>query len=498
MDRFAAALQRRFEIDLRALAAFRIALGLLIILDLLNRTRDFHDFHTDAGILPIKALYSDYSDVYSLHALSGEAWVQALLFLIAGAFALAMIFGYRTRFVTIVSWLLLMSLHIRNPMVLNGGDALLRLLVFWGIFLPLGERWSIDAREVDRSRSTVASEATMAVLLQVFLMYATNAIHKYRSDTWMDGEAVLYIFQADHLTILFGNVLADQFMLLRLFTYAWLVCIFASPLLILLTGYPRAALATAFAGMHVGMFLTLRIDLFPLISLAGLLLFYPPVVWDRVDALADRFGIASPLRGRLEWLQRTVPRLPSPSVSNPSIPKIASLGRGVFLSVVPAVFLLLILFSNAAAVDYTEVPDPGEEILDTTKTDQSWRMFAPEPTSNARWLVAPGELENGSEVDALNGGEVTWDRPPSVEQTYESSRWRKYLLNMRYASNENHRSYSANYLCERWNAEHETNIESVTIYGLTDLAEPYDDEQDIARFKLIEYDCSGDFVQDSA
>ncbi len=500
MDRFAVALQRRFEIDLRALAAFRIALGLLIILDLLNRTRHLREFHTDEGVLPLRALFSDYSDVYSVHAISGEPWVQALLFAIAGGFALALILGYRTRLATVVSWFLLVSLHIRMPMVLNSGDILLRLLLFWGIFLPLGERWAIDARRIDLPRSTLSSEATMAVLLQVFLMYFTNAIHKYGSDKWMSGEAVGFIFQADHLTILLGNVLADQFLLLKLFTYAWLVCIFASPLLILLTGYPRALLATALAGMHLGMVVTLRIDLFPLIAVSGLLLFYPPAVWDRVTALGAYLGLDTPLRARLEWLQRTAPRFPSPSasLSHPSLSTVTAGGRDAFFSVLPAMFLLLVLFANAEAVDYTEVPDPAEQVIDTTMIDQSWRMFAPNPTSNAKWFVVPGELEDGSEVDVMHGGEVDWDRPPSVDETYKSARWRKYLSNMRYVDNEKHRSYTANYLCDRWNEEHETDVESLTIYGMTDRSGPYDDEPDVARFTLIEYDCSGDFVQESA
>ncbi|MFC7237872.1 HTTM domain-containing protein [Saliphagus sp. GCM10025317] len=497
MDRFATALQRRFEIDLRALAAFRIALGLLIILDLLNRARDFHAFHTDKGVLPLEALHSDYGDVYSIHAISGDAWFQALLFGIAGAFALAMVLGYRTRLATIVSWLLLVSLHVRNPMVTNGGDILLRLLLLWGIFLPLGERWSIDARRIDRERSTIASEATMAVLLQVFLMYFTNAIHKWRSDVWMEGEALVRIFQADQFTILLGNVLADQVFLLQLFSYVWVALIVLSPLLIALTGYRRALLATLFVGMHLGMLVTLRIGLFPLIVIAGLLLFYPPVIWDHATALAAHVGIAAPLRARVARLQAVVPRFPAVDVPMPSRSSVLERSRGAFFSVIPALLLLLVLFANAEAVDYTEVPDPAEEVIDTAMIDQSWRMFAPNPTSNAKWFVVPGELEDGSEVDAMHGEEVDWDRPPSVDATYDGARWRKYLSNMRYAGNENHRSYTANYLCHRWNDEHDTQLETVTIYGLTDRAER-GEEPDIARFELIEYDCSGEFIQESS
>ncbi len=322
---------RRFEIDLRALAAFRIALGTLVIVDLLLRSRHLTAFYTDDGVLPLEALFSDYSSVYSLHAISGEAWVQAVLFVVAGCFAFAMVVGYRTRLATLVSWLLLLSLHTRNPMVLNGGDALFRMLLFWAIFLPLGERWAIDARRTNRDRTTVASVGTMAVLLQVLLMYVTNAIHKTRSDVWMSGDALVEIFQADHLTYLLGNVLAEQFFLLRTFSYVWMTLILLSPLLIVLTDYRRAIITTLFVGMHLGMFVTLKIGLFPLITVAGLVLFYPSVIWDRATALATRTGITTPLRRGLDRLQRSVPRrsIRDRFVTQVAVPSCLPLGNAV-------------------------------------------------------------------------------------------------------------------------------------------------------------------------
>ncbi|WP_076607365.1 HTTM domain-containing protein [Natronorubrum thiooxidans] len=500
------ATRRRLAIDRRGLAAFRISIGVLLLVDLLRRTRMFEAFYTDAGVLPREALFSDYSSIYSLHALSGEAWIQGLLFLVAGVFALALVCGYHTRIAAVVSWLLLISLHIRNPMILNAGDVLLRMLLFWSLFLPLGARWSVDAyrSEPDTHHSTtLASVATMAILLQILLMYVTNAIHKTRSDMWMGGEAVVHIFQADHLTILLGNTLAGHTMLLEGFTYAWMGLILLSPLLLLLTGIPRAAFTTLFVGMHLGMLVTLRIDLFPVVVVAGLLLFYPPVVWDWVATLATRLGIAEHLRSGLERLQMTLPDTSmKPSFFGQQNERetsvrsaVSTRGRVFFATVIPWLILVLVVLSNAEAVDYTEVPDPGDEVLDTIQSSQSWRMFAPNPTSTAQWLVVPGELADGSTVDALHEAEVDWDRPPNVDETYETSRERKYISNMRYAGNENHRSYFANHLCERWNSEHETELESVTVYGMSDRSGPYDDEPDIAEFTLIEYDCSGEFIQ---
>jgi hypothetical protein len=201
----------------------------------------------------------------------------------------------------------------------------------------------------------------------------------------------------------------------------------------------------------------------------------------------------------MKGLRRTAPRLSVPLLpadrdALPALTAVRARGRVLFSTILPWLFLSLVVLSNAAAVDYTQVPDPAEDVLDTAQASQSWRMFAPTPVSDAQWLVVPGQLENGTETDVRHESAVDWDRPPSVDRLYESARWRKYVSNMRYADNENHRSYFANYLCGRWNATHETGVEQVTIYGMTDRAAPYD-EPDIARYKLLEYDCSGEFVQ---
>ena len=507
LDRLSVAFARRVAIDRRALAAFRVALGALVIADLALRSRDLVAFYTDAGVLPRSALFADYGRI-SLHAVSGAAWAQGLLFLLAGAVALALVVGYRTRTATAVTWVLLVSLHMRNPMVLNAGDTLLRMLLFWAVFLPLGDRWAVDARKSDGAGTPARSIATTALLLQVVLMYATNAVHKTRSDAWTGGEAVAYVFQADHLTVLLGDVLAGYPALLEAFTYLWMGMILASPLLLVVTGLRRAALASAFVGMHLGMLATLRIDLFPLIAVAGLLPFYPPVVWDVAESLVDRTGVADGFESLSERVDPpavvSVPgatqsersaALASDRSASSALSDGLDRARGAFLTAVPFVFLVLVVTSNAAAVDYASMPDPGDRALDAIQGDQNWRMFAPTPTRTTKWFAAPATLENGSEVDALYRSRVDFDRPERAQDAYPTSRWRKYLVNMRFADNEKHRSYFANYLCERWNGERDTDAESVTVRYLYERTDPYDGTSKSGETAVLTYDCAGEFVQ---
>ncbi|AGB16976.1 Vitamin K-dependent gamma-carboxylase [Halovivax ruber XH-70] len=513
LDAFGGAVATRFAIDLRGLAAFRMALGALLLLDLALRSRHLRAFYTDDGVLPRRALFSDYTDVYSVHALSGEPWAITLLFLVAGAFALALLVGYRTRLATVASWLLLLSLHNRNPMVLNGGDSLFALLLFWSIFLPLGARWSVDAIRKGSARAdddtSISSIATMALLLQVVLMYVTNAIHKTRSELWMDGEAVAYIMQADQFSAFLGNHLADFTGLLQAMTVVWVGLLLAAPLLLVLTGWPRALLATLFVGMHLGMAASMQLGIFPVVVVTALLPFYQSVVWDRVSTVATWTGVAPTLERWGDRFHRATPTLPSlpgdahlnASSIDTHLPDRADLqaglthGRTLFSTILPWFFLVLVVLSNAQAVDYTEVPDPAEEILDTAELDQSWQMFAPDPLYTTSWYAVPGELEDGTAVDVMYDRAVSLDRPPNVDETYPSARWRKYLGNVYGATNENHRSYLANHLCESWNRSHETDVETITIERLYERTNPFTGPEASGDITLIEYDCGGEFIQ---
>ena len=124
------------SLDLRSLAILRIGLGVLLVLDWLDRVPDLRAHYSDDGILPRQVL--DGILPFSVHLFHGSTWFQGVLAGLAFLLAGLLIVGYRTPVVTLFNWLLLLSVHGRNIAVLQGGDALLRLLLFWGMFLPLG------------------------------------------------------------------------------------------------------------------------------------------------------------------------------------------------------------------------------------------------------------------------------------------------------------------------------------------------------------------------
>ncbi len=479
-------IESRFGIDPRALAAFRIGLGVVILLDLLLlRVPGIVPFYTDAGVLPRSALAEVYPAFASasIHALSGSMWVQAVLFAVAGIVAVSLSLGYRTRLATFVSFVLLASLQARNPYVLNGGDTILTSFLFLGLFLPLGARWSIDARrrsrEVagDRERPgpgetgdgvtgdapRVVSVATVTILAHIVLIYATNAAFKFQSEAWMDGIAVRRTMHLEQFIVLLGPYLSDLSTVLTAVNWLWIATLSAAPFLVLFAGKLRTAVVLAFVCTHLGMAATMRLGVFPFVLIAGLLLFLPSEIWASIERSRARDALE-----RVETsIRANLPRgstLESRSIPSVTVPHALRRTGRICASGFLVVVLLTLVFWQTAQVDLVDSPAPE---LEGNMGDVGWTFFAPSPPDASSGYVAEAELESGETIDLIHGGQATLDRPPDPDQAFPTTLWKRYGTDMSHADESQYEPL-LEYLCDR--SEHE--IADLTIYYLEQPVEP--------------------------
>ena len=288
-----------FGIDPRSLALFRVAIALALLSSLWVCAGNVGAFYTDSGVLPRAAqiaLYSDVPGLLSLHLLNGSAAAQWVLLAAAFGAALALLVGYRTRWATLISWVLLISLHNRNPMVLQGGDVLLRMMLFWSLFLPLHARASLDAlarparnRKAEYPDAPWVSTGTLAALLQVCIMYWFTAALK-TGDAWrVDGSAVGYALSIDQMAKPLGRWLLGYPDLLRGLTFFTVALERFGPWLALLPFWrSRTFMVALFCAFHIGMGLCLTLGIFTWIAPAAWLLFLPTGAWDSLAARAGK------------------------------------------------------------------------------------------------------------------------------------------------------------------------------------------------------------------
>lgn len=426
-------LERIFGIDARSLAAVRIGVALLLLADLGQRAEDLTANYTDAGLLPrgpllAKVLESPWC--LSLHLISGAAPVEALLFLAAAGFAVCLALGWHTRLATAVSWFLLLSVQNRNPLLLQGGDILLRMLLFWGMFLPWGDCWAIRQKHI--GPRIYVSIGTAGILLQLAFIYWFSSLLKTDRCWFPDFTAVYYALSLEHFTTAFGQRLLPHLTLLKSLTAASLLLEIAGPAAAFLAGLApwkiRTAIVFSFMAFHACMAACLELGFFPWICSAAWLAFLPGAFWDRI-------GLPFP----------SLPRRAAPS----SLP---TQGLAAF-------FLLYVLLWNLRSTDFPRFEKIFPRSLNwigyLTGTAQVWDMFAPAPLKEGGWFVMPGQLRDGSQVDLFRGGQpLDWAKPPLISSMYKNDRWRKYLVLLAAQENSPVRGYYGEYLWRRWNASH--------------------------------------------
>ena len=227
-------------IDVRAIAAFRVALALMVLVDLGNRWALLASHYTDHGVLPRAAVAAAQNPWHvSFHMLSGEPWALHLLFALNAVALLGLLVGFRSRLMAGVCWLFLVSLHARSPELLQSGDVLLRLYLLWAIFLPLGARWSVD-RALDTSGNAppqhVQSMGTAGILLQILAVYFFTGLLKH-DVAWLPlGLAVQHALMLEQITTPLAVAFLEWGPLLRVATWGTMFLELVGPLLLLLPG----------------------------------------------------------------------------------------------------------------------------------------------------------------------------------------------------------------------------------------------------------------------
>ncbi len=488
-------------VDTRSLAAVRIALGVTLLIDLVHRYGSIELFYTDNGVYPLAAFevtYSQFTGV-SIHALSGALWFQQLLFVLTAVVAIAFILGYRTRLMGLLCFLLLFSLHARNPVILNGGDRLFRVLFVVALVTPLGERWSVDALRRGSARLSVASVGTAAVLIQPLVVLGANAYLKHQGDHWYAGEALEIALLNDVMTVYLGNVLVEYPLLVSALNYSWVVLLAGAVLFLFVpTGRLRALAAVIYIGAFAGMIFTISVGLFPLVLMASVLPYLTAPFW---EFLARR--VPAGWRSRVPRADQLGP-LSRPPVERRLLASLRARGRPGLASYIVAysqslvtvagvlVFVWILVF---AAADVSERDVPAE--IDSPHLDQQrWGLYAPDPSEAYSWYLIEAELENETIVADIGGISQQFDRPPDASQEYDTFRHRKYMETVRSSSGDDTGDTIADtygeWACTELDSQFDAPVESVTVYRQYQSSPVNGELRDPRTLTIIEQNCLAD------
>lgn len=429
----------------------RVALGSVVVIDLVLRARDMVAHYTDEGLLPRQSLLGLGWNQYwfSLHMGGGHWTHQALLFGVNAFFGVALALGYRTRLASLGCWVFALSLHARNPVILTSGDVLLRMLLFWGIFLPWGERWSLQPRPASPDR--VLSAGTLGYVLQIVLLYQMAFIWKDAPEWRTEGTAVYYMLSLEQFATPLGTWLLQFPALLKVLTFTSLYLEGACLLILLCPlwrGPVRTTAVFAYLLLHLGIGCCIHIGIFTLVAACATLGLLPSWFWDRTT--------------RPVTVDFRIPHL---------------------LAVLAALY---VAWWNLADWRGWNMPKaPGYFF----QFEQRWSMFAPTVLREDGWFVPEGRLGNGKSVDLHTREVVNWDKPAHLSSTFPNDRWRKWFLNLYNRDFAGYRQPYADYLRRRWNSEHRGpwQVREIRLWYMLETTLPEYQQPEVRKLMLGEY-----------
>lgn len=230
---------------------------------------------------------------------------SAILFDLAyfGLIALAVVFilGWRTRIITPIMLLLLVSLHSNNPYMLNGGDTLMRITLLFLLFANLSEHYSLDARrrrktEAPRKRivpqhvsSAAHNTALILCCFQIIVVYTASGVWKIIGDDWLNGTAVFYALRIDNFMLYpaLNELLWQSNLVIYVVTFLalWVQTLFG---LLILWRPSRILALVSLIFMHLGIALLLGLWPFSLVMIALDMLFIRDSSWEAISSVLTR------------------------------------------------------------------------------------------------------------------------------------------------------------------------------------------------------------------
>ncbi len=194
-----------------AIGVFRIIFGFLTFLNLVLLAFDWETWYSERGFVPSwlgqRWLYPKTAigfgtnwSIPRINVLNGVTndRISLLVFLITALAALLTTLGLWTRISSIVLAVGIVSLHHRNPIILHGGDSVIRVMCLYMAIAPSGAACSLD-RVIGLIKGRISGAPILVSLwpqrliaYNMALIYLTTTWEKWGGHLWQNGTATWY------------------------------------------------------------------------------------------------------------------------------------------------------------------------------------------------------------------------------------------------------------------------------------------------------------------
>lgn len=258
------------------IAIFRILLGLLALFTFFQDTLRLEDFWGPYAIQSVETGLKNYH-FPTLNIFQYFKLTYSILYsLIAVQFLslICLILGFKTRFFSILAFVLLVSFQQRNINMLSSADLLLRIMFFIMMFAPIANVLSLDSLLAKKKGKPLPKDvspwAHRLIQIQIAVVYISTIIAKSKGETWLDGSAVYYSTRLIDLTRFPVPFLLDWKWFLTLSTWLTLLIELSLGTLIFIKEFKKPLIVLGII-FHLGIEYMMTIPTFEILMIFGLL-----------------------------------------------------------------------------------------------------------------------------------------------------------------------------------------------------------------------------------
>jgi hypothetical protein len=260
------------------LAAFRIAVGLVFLVDLLWLYAPILSWLYGPNSLAAPDVFEhaflDRLMWWSVIDWFPKSYMPKLCLLAGVAAGFGLIFGIFSKLSAVIGWAVSMSFLHSNPYCHNGGDMIKISLLFLLIFAPGDATWTVTR---PRAKVLVHPWWFAMLVVQMCMVYCLNGYRKFAGPQWLDGTMTYYVFENSTWAHWRHSSVQMPIIVYKLASWFTLVWETGFPLFLAMP-ITRKAILWIGAGFHVFTFFHLEIGAFAMYALC----FYVPFLpWER-------------------------------------------------------------------------------------------------------------------------------------------------------------------------------------------------------------------------
>ncbi len=302
-------------VSAKPLGAFRILFGLIAIFNVAMMFIDTDYWLTDLGVIQRGEAHELGGPLRHsiLYYLRDPVSVRVVLWCTVAS-AVGLTLGWHTRIMSVIFYVLMLSIHQRNIANASGADVLLMCNAFYLMLAPCGAAYSLDARRARKRRGGTEADPLIApwaqrlIQIQIAILYLTTAIWKTTGSNWITGTAIHFVLCNREVGRWDFSFLAGYPLLINIATYSGLAIEFALAFLLWFKA-ARPLVMLLGISLHFGIMFLVNIPVFGELSVAMYLTFLTSGEW---ETLTQRFNPLGWLAGLSSWAKSKMTfRLPA-------------------------------------------------------------------------------------------------------------------------------------------------------------------------------------------